>query len=40
MRGLGFRIEDDVLITQDGSQTLSHQVPKDVDQLEALIGSK
>lgn len=38
--GLGIRIEDDVLITEDGPEVLSHEVPKDIDALEAIIGSE
>lgn len=37
--GLGYRIEDDVLITAQGSEVLSHGTPKEVEELEALIGS-
>ena len=39
VRGLGYRIEDDVLITAQGSKVLSHSTPKEVEELEALIGS-
>ena len=35
--GIGIRIEDDVLITQDGNQVLTHGVPKDIDEVEALM---
>lgn len=36
-RGIGIRIEDDVLITEDGNEILSCDVPKDVDTIEALM---
>ncbi len=35
--GLGVRIEDDVLITETGLENLSVRIPKEVDELEALL---
>jgi Xaa-Pro aminopeptidase len=34
--GIGVRIEDDLLITADGSENLTRDVPVDPDEIEAL----
>ena len=39
-RGIGIRIEDDVLVTDTGHQILSENVPKSVVEIEALITKK
>ena len=38
-RGIGVRIEDDVLVTDDGCRVLSHNIPKDADAVEAWVAS-
>lgn len=38
-RGIGIRIEDDVLITNEGCKVLTADVPKTVDEIEALMAS-
>lgn len=35
---LGVRIEDDVLVTKEGSQILSARLPRDPDEIEKLMG--
>ncbi|WP_019865666.1 Xaa-Pro aminopeptidase [Methylovulum miyakonense] len=36
-RGIGIRIEDDVLVTEDGCEVLTHSVPKTIADIEALM---
>lgn len=36
-RSIGIRIEDDVLVTKDGHTVLSEDVPKAIDEVEALM---
>lgn len=36
-RGIGIRIEDDVLVTKEGNRNLTAKVPKDPDEIEALM---
>jgi len=39
-RGIGIRIEDDVLVTKSGSRVLSHDVPKTTEEIEALMARR
>ncbi len=39
-RGIGIRIEDNILVTKRGSQNLSKDIAKSVKEIEALCGSK
>ena len=36
--GIGFRIEDNCLITEDGCENLSRDIPKKIADIEALMG--
>ena len=38
-RGIGIRIEDDVVVTRDGPVVLTDDVPRDADAIEALMAS-
>ena len=38
-RGIGIRIEDDVLVTEEGNRNLTSKVPKDADEIEQLMNS-
>lgn len=39
-RGIGIRIEDDVLVTKDGNKNLTEKVTKDPDEIEALMAKR
>jgi Xaa-Pro aminopeptidase len=39
MRGIGIRIEDDVLVTADGARNLSAALPREPDAVEAWMAS-
>jgi Xaa-Pro aminopeptidase len=38
LRGIGIRIEDDIIVTGQGVEVLTHEVPKSVEDLEAIVG--
>ncbi|MGN6131799.1 MAG: M24 family metallopeptidase, partial [Nocardioidaceae bacterium] len=39
LRGIGIRIEDDILVTADGSRNLSEALPREVDAIESWMAS-
>ena len=38
-RGIGVRIEDDVLVTKNGYEILTEGIPKTVEEVEAFVGT-
>ena len=38
-RGIGIRIEDDILVTVDGNENLTKKVPKEISEIERIVGT-
>ncbi|HEY5257441.1 MAG TPA: aminopeptidase P N-terminal domain-containing protein [Candidatus Baltobacteraceae bacterium] len=38
-KGIGVRIEDDIVVTADGNENLTQAIPKEIDEIEAVVGS-
>jgi Xaa-Pro aminopeptidase len=39
-RGIGVRIEDDILVTDTGSQNLTESIPKGADELQQILANR
>ena len=39
-RGIGIRIEDDVLVTKSGNEVLTAMIPKTIDEIEQCMAKK
>ena len=39
LRGIGIRIEDDIVVTEEGSRNLSGSLPRDIDAIEEWMGA-
>lgn len=39
LRGIGIRIEDDIVVTEDGNRNLSEALPREVDAIEEWMGA-
>ena len=39
LKGLGIRIEDDILVTAEGCEVMTKAAPKEVSEIEALVGA-
>ncbi len=39
-RGIGIRIEDDIVVTKNGPLNLTEDLPKSVEELEGLVGTR
>lgn len=37
-RGIGIRIEDDILVTKDACEVMTAKAPKEIEEIEALVG--
>ena len=38
--GIGFRVEDNCLVTENGCENLSRDIPRTIEDIEAIMGRK
>ncbi|SVA07258.1 uncharacterized protein METZ01_LOCUS60112 [marine metagenome] len=38
-RGIGIRIEDDILVKKNGNEILTHKLPKEIDDIESIMAN-
>ena len=38
LKGIGVRIEDDMLVTKTGCENLTAEMPKEIEEVESLVG--
>ena len=38
--GIGVRLEDDILVTEEGAENLTEDLPLDLEEVEALVGGE
>ena len=39
-KGIGIRIEDNILVTPTGYENMTTKAPKEIDELESIVGQK
>ena len=39
LRGIGIRIEDDIVITKNGCDVMTSGVPKEIEEIEKIVGT-
>ena len=39
LRGIGVRIEDDIVITATGCEVMTAGVPKEINEIEKIVGT-
>lgn len=39
LRGIGVRIEDNIVVTKSGCEVMTSGAPKEIDEIEKVVGS-